>query len=242
MLAPDGTLLCRCHQEKADWYVSRGLAVVESTEPCVVFRLNFQPKGMGNVGEPFYLSDKHNRCVVCGTEDDLTQHHCVPRCFRRNFPEEYKFHTSHDVLPACVSCHTIYEPYAHELKKSLAEQLGLSFNTITPGRGEHSRVIKHALALSRHGEKIPESRRNELYQTLREYFGKQEITEDDIDAACDLDGWPTPAEDKCSKLIVESTTDLDEFVIMWRRHFVDIMNPQFLPDYWSVEHETRRVG
>ena len=243
MLAPDGTLLCRCHQEKVDWYVSRGLADIESTEPFVTIRLKFQPKGMGNSAEPFYLSDKHNRCVVCGREDNLTQHHCVPRCFRKNFPPEYKYHTSHDVLPLCVPCHTSYEPSAYTLKKQLAQQLGLTLGANAPAPKGLSQVLRHANALYRHSDKIPEARRQELYQTLRDYYQKEDITQEDIEEACDLEGnHSTPAEDEISKLVVEKTEDLDAFVVMWRQHFVSTVHPRFLPEHWSVDYDTKRVG
>ena len=241
MLAPDGTLLCRCAHDKLEWYVSRGLAIVESTDQYA-FRLTFQPKGMGNANQPFYLSEKHNRCVVCGSEENLTQHHCVPRCFRRNFPPAYKYNTSHDVLPVCIPCHHAYEPYAFEVKQQLAHSAGVLLDVSVPMNQEHNRVIKCAIALHRHSDKIPEPKRQELLQTLRTFYGKEDITSEDIAEACELEGGrPASADNACFQKIVEAA-NLDEFVVMWRQHFVSTMNPQFLPDHWSVNYETKRVG
>lgn len=42
MLAPDGFCLSNCDRKKAQWYVDRGLAIVEVEEPFTV-RLNFEP-------------------------------------------------------------------------------------------------------------------------------------------------------------------------------------------------------
>ena len=42
-----------------------------------------------------------------GNIGNLTRHHVVPHCYRRNFPQELKAYCSHDVLPLCHSCHEV---------------------------------------------------------------------------------------------------------------------------------------
>ena len=93
ILHPDGSLMCYCAMRKINWYLKRNLATQISNNP-VVIKLNFQPKGKGNADNPFYLQERRNICVVCGTQENLTKHHCVPYCFRKHFPNEYKSHTS----------------------------------------------------------------------------------------------------------------------------------------------------
>ena len=240
MLAPDGTPLCRCDEDRANWYLSRGLATVDSTHPHLVFRLTFVPKGQGNSDDAFYLADKHNRCVVCGSEKNLTKHHCVPYCYRKHFPAEYKFHTSHDVLPCCISCHHRYESFAWIKKEELVVTLGIKQEKCAATDSMESRVVKHARALYLHGNKIPEKRREVLLQTLRDYFGKQEITSEDVAVALAIKVEMTVENDGADK-VVSQQANLDAFVIMWRQHFVDSMQPQFLSSHWSVNNRTKRA-
>ena len=37
----------------------------------------------------------------------------------------------------------------------------------------------------------------------------------------------------------EAGTALHEFARRWRMHFVTCMQPQYLPEDWSVDHETK---
>ena len=38
--------------------------------------------------------------------------------------------------------------------------------------------------------------------------------------------------------IIQTPDDLDNFIIMWRKHFVEKMNPKFMPSDWDVERRT----
>ena len=45
------------------------------------------------------------------------------------------------------------------------------------------------------------------------------------------------------KFVVEKMKDheeLKDFILMWRRNFVDTMNPKFLPAAWNVYHQFER--
>jgi hypothetical protein len=61
-------------RKKLNWYLDRNLA--EKLDDCSI-RLIFQPNGVGHVNpdEEYYLEDRDNICVVCGTSSDLTLHH-----------------------------------------------------------------------------------------------------------------------------------------------------------------------
>ena len=123
ILSPDGELLARVGNKRANWYLNKGLADKISDDPLIV-QLNFVPKGHGNRGDSYMLSDKINRCVVCASTEALTTHHIIPREFSRNFPAKIKERRSADVIVMCVSCHTSYEVEADKLKKELAEKYG----------------------------------------------------------------------------------------------------------------------
>jgi len=241
MLAPDGTMLCRCHYDKVEWYVSRGLAEIVEREPNIVIQLNFEPKGMGNAGDPYYMAEKANRCVVCGAEEDLTKHHCVPACFRKCMPEEYKMNTSHDVLPVCVACHMEYEPAAQELKEEIANRFGISFHPQLARDDVEWKAWKAANALLRYRPQIPEPRIQELYQMLRDFLGKEEVTQQDIEemGGRNLYGRFVGINGH-SQTIMDKVTDLDGFIREWRQHFLDVAKPKYMPEHWSVENSTKK--
>ena len=103
--APDGQQLCVTDIKKAKWYVLKGLGeYVDDSKTNV--RLKFEPAGRpeGPAGE-YYLTDKCNRCVVCGKEESYLRKYIVPHEYRKFFPEIMRDHQSHDVLLLCVACH-----------------------------------------------------------------------------------------------------------------------------------------
>ena len=104
ILAPDGTTLCTCGSKKINWYLSKGLAVLEEEEPMTI-RLKFEPRGRGHADDAYYLSDKENRCCVCGHDGEYLRHSVVPHVYRQHFPPQMKSHLSHDIVLMCVGCH-----------------------------------------------------------------------------------------------------------------------------------------
>lgn len=234
MFSPDGTLLCRCHADKAEWYLSRGLAFVIEQNPYLSIQLNFEPKGKGYSGEPFYMQDKENHCVVCGSENNLTKHHCVPACFRKRMPQEYKNHTAHDVLPVCADCHEIYEPEAIKLKKEIAERFGID-NVMD---NVEWRAWRAANSLVEHGSKLSKKRIKQIHDRLRDFLKKSEFTQEEIEKISKED--PRIKIKNSNQFILSKVEDLDDFIREWRKHFVSVMNPQFLPKYWSVDFRTTK--
>jgi exonuclease 3'-5' domain-containing protein 2 len=87
LLGPDGTLMALIPLKRFKWYLKKGLAK-QIDENSI--QLNFLPKGNGNVGDDFYLNERKNRCVCCGTDDNFTKHHVVPQEYRIHFPLEMK--------------------------------------------------------------------------------------------------------------------------------------------------------
>ncbi len=248
VLHPDGTLMFRCDVDRINWYLDRDLAEVVSENPTVI-RLTFWPRGKGHMGEPFYLSKKDNRCVVCGATEYLTRHHAVPHCYRRYFPEHLKSRSSHDVLPVCVACHEEYEKEAHNLKKEIAAKYNLPINgggrvDDQPAR-EYSAARGAANALLKYSDVIPADKQLVLRARITSYL-KKEPTDKDIEWLANI-----PRQGRASKhlgqeglfshgkAVVEKLEDVDEFVIMWRKHFVDTMNPKFLNKHWDVNHRVR---
>ena len=60
-------------------------------------RLKFQPKGLGNKDDDYYLAEKLNKCVVCGSDKEYMRHSIVPHAYRKYFDLKYKSRSSHDI-------------------------------------------------------------------------------------------------------------------------------------------------
>ena len=245
VLGPDGDIMFHCNQDKIDWYLGRGLADKVKDSPPTI-RLRFQPNGPGHSGDDYYLTTKRNECVVCGSKHQLTRHHIIPYCYRRYFPALVKAHNYHDVLLMCVPCHDAYESEASRVKEKLAVEHGIPMT----GTGWYCdkvvvKLKKHASALQNHWDQIPPARREELLQTLRDYYQRDDITAEDMEQAGSLEAI-VRTEDFAQHgptvvaKISETYGSMEAFVKMWRQHFLQTMDPQFLPEHWSVDRPILR--
>lgn len=243
---PDGELMFRCDEKKANWYLQRNLANLLGNNKI---QLTFVPRGKGHVNEPFYLVPKQNICVVCGTDKFLTRHHAVPYCFRKFFPENLKSKNSHDVVLLCNECHNNYETYAWELKMKIAEENGIVVHMkladISDEEKQKSKAISFAHSLIRYGDEIPENRKQELRDFISPYVPNVGIDEirkfrDDNYAHMARVGQTQEEGWTLGEAIMNKVKDLDAFVKTWRQHFILVMQPKFLPDLWSVEHTRKK--
>ncbi|KAI9597380.1 hypothetical protein BDF19DRAFT_297357 [Syncephalis fuscata] len=204
VLSIEGELLFRCAKKRANWYLSRGLACqVESKclqndseseaakeEIPLVIQLNFITRGRGRAGDAYYLEDRHDQCVCCGSDQGLTMHHVVPELYRQHMPLSVKSRSSHDILPLCSKCHDQYEKSAMDLKKKIAQQYSLPLE----GQGwiecrEDGVVRRAASALLLHKSKIPEARQDSLAKCVKEWW--QNHIADTNEALIDQDSTDT---------------------------------------------------
>lgn len=233
-----GNTLFRCDAKKMQWYLSRNLAEKISDAPPQI-RLLFETAGPGHIGDPFFLEKRQNVCVVCGTGHDLTRHHILPHCYRRFFPRNLDRFGTYDVMALCVEHHHNYEHVANELRRKLADVYNAPVNGVG-GRScpDTGRAVRAAWALLRYRDKLPKPKLSELERRVSEFFGAlpshevlMELTQNNRTTV------KTHAE-----MVVEKLQDLDtinHFVIMWRKHFIETMEPKFLPDHWDVERQFR---
>lgn len=236
VLDPQGRLMFRCGEKKFKWYLKKGLADPINDR---VIRLNFIPNGLGYVDDHFYLQDRKNVCVCCGTDKKLSKHHVVPYCYRKFFPELAKDHNYHDVLPLCTDCHELYESeHSYQMRLALAEKYdaplhGLGVNKDDPIRG---RAIKAAYCLAEYGDAIPEDRRQELYSRIEAFLGcrpnKRRIRA--LAKMAPMAG-RTPYYKTHGEIVMSKVENLQEFVVAWRRNFIETMQPKFMPQGWSIE-------
>jgi len=231
IIAPDGKVLCRADKKRIDWYLRKGLAEKVPEGEGLTIRLLFEPDGVGEYGDEYMLSSHANACVVCGSEECLTMHHIVPYHYRRGFPEKFKVHSSYDILPLCVQCHQRYEDFANEFCKVVnaegvpCDQYRTETNNLVHG------AVMAAKALVDYGQRIPEDRKAVLKARVGEALGKEAVSDEDVVAALGLQ-WQTLVP---MNLRILAPEELEPFVRRWRAHFLEKMQPRFMPKGWTVD-------
>lgn len=232
---PEGVHIFNCGIKKANWYLNRALADIINESPLVI-RLKFQPNGNGHANDNFYLQERENICVSCGRNDLLTKHHVVPYCYRRYFPDSIKNHSAYDILPLCYECHENYETHAQRFKQELLVEYNIPKEYTIDVDAEIKKVCMYASALIRYNDHIiPIDRYQMMMDVIRTYYGREEITKEDIERASQLK-YNTRRENYKpeGQAIVEKLTDIEAFIKRWRRHFIETLAPQHMPKYWDA--------
>ncbi|KAM6202086.1 exonuclease 3'-5' domain-containing protein 2 [Rhynchocyon petersi] len=247
--APDGQPLCTCDRRKAQWYLDKGIGELVSEEPFVV-KLQFEPAGRPDSPGDYYLMVKENLCVVCGKRDSYIRKNVIPHEYRKHFPIEMKDHNSHDVLLLCTSCHAICNYYDNHLKQQLAKEFRAPTSSEEGQRlledSERRQVRSGARALLS-AESLPAQRKEELLQTLREFYNTDTITDEILQEAASLE--PRifnenyiPHGLKVVQCLSEGgLRSLMRLESRWRQHFLDTMQPKHLPQQWSVDHNHQKL-
>ncbi|KAL6445558.1 hypothetical protein ACFW04_000832 [Cataglyphis niger] len=254
--APDGDILCTCDRKKAEWYITKKLGELVETEPYTV-RLNFEPSGraLGEVGQ-YYTQVKINQCVVCGCTEKFIRKNVVPREYRKYFPLVMKAHQSHDVLLLCPSCHEISNNHDLQLRRKLADMCDAPLiGPITHVRDKYMhnyRKLHSAVKALKERILLPPRRREELEKCILEHTGQQKVTPDLLNALSEqLKNalmQPVSNQYKCQphglkvvQYFQKKEGGLVELERMWREHFLNVMEPKYLPSLWSVRHNQERL-
>lgn len=234
---PEGEHIFNCGLKKAQWYLKRSLAEVVQHNPLII-KLNFTPAGRGHADDAFYLQERKNVCVSCGTTAHLTKHHVVPLMYRRFFPDELKNHSAHDILPLCYECHEKYEVHAVRFKAELLAELNIN----TAGANamlidtERKKLCLYASAILKHREAIPEQRYEKMYAALCKYFDKDELTSADLEVASKIDyNNRRPDYIPEGKIVVDAIDNIEVFIKRWRKHFIECTAASYMPPYWDIE-------
>lgn len=196
IFANDGRLLCYCDRRKLDWYLSRDLAKLVDEEPPAIMLL-FEPKGRPeDEDNDFYIHSKKNICVGCGEGNHYLRYRIIPSCYRVHFPEHLKSHRSHDIVLLCVDCHEVAHAAAEKYKRKLAAEFGIPLylrRVVHPSQKTEKQIEERgvsplqlrtaAMALLRHGPRMPLNRREELTEIIKRYYGRKEISDEDLERA-----------------------------------------------------------
>ncbi|XP_076804357.1 exonuclease 3'-5' domain-containing protein 2-like [Clavelina lepadiformis] len=249
--APDGQLLSTCDKKKADWYVTKELADVVCDDPHTI-RLRFEPASRPSSDRDYYLFNKENVCVVCGSGKSIVRKNVIPHEYRKHLPLILKDHVSHDILPLCAKCHQLAGYHDYCLRRKIAEEYDApvgSIQTIQLLEDPTRRSIRSAgHALATNGIKIPQPRKDELERVIKKYYNVEELTDDLIHEASKLETrYRNEAYIRHGEKVVKTIYDKEElqglvnFEKRWRVHFLSTMQPKHLPYLWSVEHNHDRL-
>ncbi|KAL8167824.1 hypothetical protein V2J09_009323 [Rumex salicifolius] len=179
-------------------YASDGL---DENPPAIM--LLFEPKGRPeDEDNDFYIQSKKNMCVGCGEKNHYLRYRIIPSCYRMYFPEHLKSHRSHDIVLLCVDCHEVAHAAAEKYKRNIAEEFGIPLfvgKVADPGQSQATSESNNfsalnegvsplqlrtaAMALLRHGQRMPIKRRDELMEIVRKYYGGREISQEDLEKA-----------------------------------------------------------
>ena len=216
MKSIDGEFLAYTDLKRMNWYLSRELAnKIDDT----TYQLNFVTQGQGNSERiSFYKVALSNHCVVCGTDDELTRHHVVPSQYRKLLDVKYKGRNSYDIVSICNTCHQEYEREADKLKKSMSIKFGLENYTKI-----NSRINRYHTTLKYYSNNIPEDRKETLIHFLTTSL------DDTIENILKIDRYEFEPE---TELFMKNITDIESFIIMWRKHFLETAKPQFIAKEW----------
>jgi len=234
--SPNNIFMFYCAKKRADWYLDRDLAeVIDETNDTLKIRLTFEPKGLGNQGDVFSQTPKKNICVKCGTDEELTKHHILPFAYKKHFPREYKESDCHDVAVMCDTCHHEYEHKALTLKRIFAYIYNVPLTMLIDGdKLKLHKLSKNILNGSRHN--IPDYVINEFKIDLCELLdiGLDALTDDILKSNI------SSKKDKTyiqyhSKSLMDKVTDYQRFTEIWRKHFIDTVKPEHMPDGWSID-------
>jgi hypothetical protein len=220
-----------------EWYIKKDLA---SWVNDTTIKLNFEPKGRGNVGDSEYYSEvRENKCVVCGTVDNLTLHHVVPYQYRKHFPEHLKSHTSFDILPVCIKHHEEYERHAEKLNKILQIQYNCTpMNNKIPTEIRKAKEVAGIISsLINNKDMIPEKRKTTMLNEIREYFKDEDIWYDDLSELFVDVNYKVESSSPSKTIVNILSGNILDFIIRWRKHFVNTMKPKHLSEKWIADME-----
>ena len=233
MQSPEGEEMFHTNSGRVLWYLSRDLVDIVKTNPPTL-RFKYETNGPGHIDDPYYLTEKINQCVVCGCNKHLTRHHVIPKTFRKLLPSVIKDHSYHDILLLCIPCHSKYEREASCLKEKFMEEMGYTSKAIFFEEVEH--MIKLSKTLLRYQHEIPEPKRTEMFDKIRQYLKKDDIGIDDLQGLSTKTAWHIPEDYQTpSEFIVSNITNVQEFAERWRQHFLHFMQPKFLPENWDLK-------
>ncbi len=141
MLNREGKPMTTIGDDRVEWYIKKGIGEL-TTYPgySKAVRLLFEHKGDG--GDAGDLISMPNCCVVCGSERELSLHHCVPYSVKRHYPMRDKEHTRRQCVLLCEEHHLAIETINQKIVPTPFAPLDGHFRWIARIVGLYSRFLK----------------------------------------------------------------------------------------------------
>lgn len=252
---PDGELMFINNEHKANWYIRKNLVKIIGDKE--VQFLN-EPKVKKRPYDKFLSTPIEKICVVCGADDELQKHHVIPSLYRQFMPEVYKSNNHHDVVIICTDHHEYYErTYSNFYRDELSELYNVPtvnelINSKTQIYKNHKLIINKATSLMKYNANMDFDKivklsteiikntpvlknhkenfltESELKRVIRFHRKALKSLGDELDNYIGI----KHAKKIVEKCMVDGT--LYEFIVNWRRNFVENMNPKFLPEGWDM--------
>jgi hypothetical protein len=258
---PDGRHMFTCGEKKANWYLDRDLAVMVGFNEI---KFTFDPRGNGfEDNEIFGRNMREPICVVSGLDTGLQRHHIVPYCYRTYFPVRYKSKNHHDVVLINHKHHSDYEVEATKFKDEIAKiygvktigELNIEYTGVLREIGKKNGILLNMLhsIFRSYGKASPEITIDKLkfvsvetgipfetmitynyVQLYKLYLLIKEVhthETDEFKAANRMHydhGYHVAQK-------LDTEEKIEEFVKLWRNHFINTMNPEYMPDGWSID-------
>jgi len=265
VLHENGRHMFTCGEKKADWYLERNLAKITGDKEIT---FTFTPNGYGfEDNEEFGRSVREAKCVVDGVTDDLQRHHIVPYCYRSYFPEEFKSKNHHDVVLINCSLHAKYELVANVFKDEIAtiydvktiNELNEEYITSLREIGKDNSILINAV----HGlffgygrlsqDQIIErlqfiSKNSNIPFELLKTFNYVQLYKIYLELKNKRIEQVKNFKSKYRKIYdhgfhvaqkLDTDTKIEEFIKLWRNHFIDTMHPKYMPIGWSVDFRVK---
>jgi hypothetical protein len=262
-----GKHMFTCGHHRAMWYLDRNLAKYIDKENRII-QLTFKPNGRGfPLTDKFGLASRKVKCVVSGKTKELQKHHIVPYCYRTHFPLEYKSKNHHDVVLIHYKEHEAYEIEANKFKDQLADEYGIKrindlnleyTRAISAFSEEKLRMLSRFHSIFRSAGKLPKDKLLETIGLISKYtyFSSETLLKLNLmqlykiykylrrKHEAEFEYFKNENYSKYdhgflmySKLDTEQK--LTNFIKKWRRHFIETMNPQHMPDGWSIDYRVK---
>ena len=214
--------------------------------------------------EALYLrTAKRNVCVSCGSGGHIIRHYIVPYSYRSLMPPEYKSHMSHDIVILCPNCHLDCERHSKKRMNRLEDEVRRRENISRSSPVVEDPYLGHvrscAIALMKWKETMPNDQVIRYEKVVRNYLmcacvkrdegvtpwndggGMTELTKSQLQKACNVNHRVNnPNFVSGSEIVVRSLGGdaklLGQFIVDWRKHFVNTVNPRHMPTGWCVDN------
>ena len=102
-------------------------------------------------------------------------------------------------------------------------------------RSDLIKYVKIARTLIGDVSDIPNNRIKSLRQEIKIYFGIKRLTLARLEKISETKS--TILKRTHGEIVVSKIDNLQEFVQLWRKHFIENNECKFLPENWNINHE-----